>query len=162
MYWCTIDDTVHGKNTVYVTCLYYCMWIETTYIYVYICNLICIYGKWANVDAKVNRGHHRNHHHHHHLTWYSNIIHQSLFPHRSFSWYLLFGPCVSQRPLPGLTSVDSWLFSPKFPAKLRVAPNQPSGFGSLIPLIKGCFNTPLEHTPKPLPTGYEGIPFMVD
>ena len=28
--------------------------------------------------------------------------------------------------------------------------------------FKGCFNTPLEHTPKPLPTGYEGIPFMVD
>ena len=28
--------------------------------------------------------------------------------------------------------------------------------------VKGCFNTPLEHTPKPLPTGYEGIPFMVD
>ena len=25
----------------------------------------------------------------------------------------------------------------------------------------GCFNTPLEHTPKPLPTGYEGTPFMV-
>ena len=31
-------------------------------------------------------------------------------------------------------------------------------------IIKGCFNTPLEHTfgtPKPLPTGYEGIPFIV-
>ena len=26
--------------------------------------------------------------------------------------------------------------------------------------IQGCFNTPLEHTPKPLPTGYEGIPFI--
>ena len=25
----------------------------------------------------------------------------------------------------------------------------------------GCFNTPLEHTPKPLPTGYNGIPFIV-
>ena len=31
-------------------------------------------------------------------------------------------------------------------------------------IIKGCFNAPLEHTfgtPKPLPTGYEGIPFIV-
>ena len=27
--------------------------------------------------------------------------------------------------------------------------------------ISGCFTTPLEHTPKPLPTGYEGIPFIV-
>ena len=25
----------------------------------------------------------------------------------------------------------------------------------------GCFNTPLEHTPKPLPTGYKGIPFII-
>ena len=25
----------------------------------------------------------------------------------------------------------------------------------------GCFNTPLEHTPKPLPTGYKGTPFIV-
>ena len=28
-------------------------------------------------------------------------------------------------------------------------------------IIQGCFNTPLEHTPKPLPTGYKGIPFIV-
>ena len=27
--------------------------------------------------------------------------------------------------------------------------------------LKGYFNTPLEHTPKPLPTGYKGIPFIV-
>ena len=27
--------------------------------------------------------------------------------------------------------------------------------------IWGCFNTPLEHTPKPLPTGYKGIPFII-
>ena len=26
--------------------------------------------------------------------------------------------------------------------------------------LVGCFNTPLEHTPKPVPTGYNGIPFM--
>ena len=25
----------------------------------------------------------------------------------------------------------------------------------------GCFTTPLEHTPKPLPTGYKGIPFII-
>ena len=34
--------------------------------------------------------------------------------------------------------------------------------GIVDPQVKGCFNTPLEHTPKPLLTGYEGIPFMVD
>ena len=27
--------------------------------------------------------------------------------------------------------------------------------------VYGCFTTPLEHTPKPLPTGYKGIPFIV-
>ena len=27
--------------------------------------------------------------------------------------------------------------------------------------FQGCFNTPLEHTPKPLSTGYKGIPFIV-
>ena len=27
--------------------------------------------------------------------------------------------------------------------------------------FNGYFNTPLEHTPKPLPTGYKGIPFIV-
>ena len=27
--------------------------------------------------------------------------------------------------------------------------------------VSGCFTTPLEHTPKPFPTGYEGIPFIV-
>ena len=27
--------------------------------------------------------------------------------------------------------------------------------------FSGCFNTPLEHTPKPLPTGHKGIPFIV-
>ena len=28
------------------------------------------------------------------------------------------------------------------------------------PGFKGCFNTPLEHTPKPLPTGYGGISWL--
>ena len=28
-------------------------------------------------------------------------------------------------------------------------------------LIQGCFNARLEHTPKPLPTGHNGIPFIV-
>ena len=27
--------------------------------------------------------------------------------------------------------------------------------------LQGCFNTSLEHTPKPLPTGYRGIHFIV-
>ena len=27
--------------------------------------------------------------------------------------------------------------------------------------LSGCFNTPLEHTPKPLPRGYSGTPFIV-
>ena len=27
--------------------------------------------------------------------------------------------------------------------------------------FSGCFTTPLEHTPKPLPTSYKGIPFIV-
>ena len=27
--------------------------------------------------------------------------------------------------------------------------------------LLGCFNTPLEHTPKPLPTDFKGIPFIV-
>ena len=27
--------------------------------------------------------------------------------------------------------------------------------------FKGCFNTPLEHTPKPLPKAYKGISFII-
>ena len=30
----------------------------------------------------------------------------------------------------------------------------------LVPRVKGCFTTPLVHTPKPLPTGYKWIPFI--
>ena len=30
-----------------------------------------------------------------------------------------------------------------------------------LKMIEGCFTTPLEHTPKRLPTGYKGIPFIV-
>ena len=39
-------------------------------------------------------------------------------------------------------------------------PKNPS-CGPNISKLKGYFNTPLEHTPKPLPTGYKGIPFIV-
>ena len=35
-------------------------------------------------------------------------------------------------------------------------PNQ-----SFTASFQGCFNTPLDHTPKPLPTGHKGIPFIV-
>ena len=31
----------------------------------------------------------------------------------------------------------------------------------LVVYVQGCFNTPLEHTPKPLATSYNGIPFIV-
>ena len=30
-----------------------------------------------------------------------------------------------------------------------------------VVFFKGCFNTPLEHTPKPLPKGWRGIPFII-
>ena len=35
----------------------------------------------------------------------------------------------------------------------------PCGDGRWGSWLQGCFNTPLEHTPKPLPRGYKGIPF---
>ena len=35
------------------------------------------------------------------------------------------------------------------------------GDGGIVLSIRGCFNTPLEHTPKPLPTGHKGILFIV-
>ena len=90
----------------------------------------------------MNRGHHHHHHHHqnhyhhhHHQTWYSNLIHQSLFPHvRSVGTFFLDRVFLKDRCQGSPQSVQLGSSAQKIQQKLRVAPNQPWGFAAFFSL----------------------------